>query len=95
MAGKARQSFENVWDALEKTPGAAMRMTIRSKLIIAIDQQVRGWGVTRSTAARRLGITQSRLNDLFRGSIGEFDIETLVGLAIKADLKVQMRVTSR
>jgi predicted XRE-type DNA-binding protein len=95
MARKTRQRFENVWDALEKTPGAAMRMTIRSKLVIAIEQQVRGWGVTRSAAARRLGITQSRLNDLLRGSIGKFDIETLVGLATKADLKVRMQVTSR
>ncbi len=72
-----------------------MRMTIRSKLVIAIEQQVRGWGVARSTAARRLGITQSRLTDLLRGRINKFDIETLVSLATKADLKVRMRVTNR
>jgi predicted XRE-type DNA-binding protein len=95
MARKTRQRFENVWDALERTPGAAMRMTIRSKLIIAIEQKVRVWRVTRPAAARRLGITQSRLNDLFRGRINKFDIETLVGLATKADLKVRMRVISR
>jgi predicted XRE-type DNA-binding protein len=95
MARKTRQRFENVWDALERTPGAAMRMTIRSKLVIAIEQQVRGWDTTRSAAARRLGITQSRLNDLFRGRINKFDIESLVGLATKADLTVRMRVTTR
>lgn len=72
-----------------------MRMTIRSKLIMAIEQQVRGWAVARSTAARRLGITQSRLTDLLRGRISKFDIESLVGLATKADLKVRMRVISR
>jgi predicted XRE-type DNA-binding protein len=95
MARKARQSFENVWDALEKTPGAAMRMTIRSKLVIAIQQKVRDWDVTRSAAARRLGITQSRLDDLFRGRINKFTIEALVALATKADLTVRMRITSR
>ena len=41
MAG---QSFESVWDALEKTPEAAAAMKMRSNLLIAINQRVGSWG---------------------------------------------------
>lgn len=61
-----RQSFSNVWDALEDTLPAAANMTMRSNLLIAIELRVRSWGVTQAEAARRLGITQPRLNDLLK-----------------------------
>ena len=67
-------------------------MKMRSNLLIAIEQKVRGWNVTQSVAARRLGITQPRLNDLLRGKIAKFSIDTLIALAGKADLKVQMQI---
>lgn len=88
-----RKSFASVWDAIEKTPSGAARMKVRSSLLIAIEQKVRGWNVTDAVAARRLGITQPRLNDLLRGRINKFSIDTLIGLASKADLKVRMQVT--
>ncbi|HEY3778978.1 MAG TPA: XRE family transcriptional regulator [Rhizomicrobium sp.] len=62
-----RQIFDSVWDALENTPAEAANMTLRSRLLIAIEERVRSWKVTQSEAARRLGITQPRLNDLLRG----------------------------
>jgi predicted XRE-type DNA-binding protein len=90
--GMARQSFASVWDAIEKTPEAAARMKMRSNLLIAIGQKVRGWEVTDAVAVRRLGITQSRLNDLLRGKITKISIDTLIALAQKANLKVQMQI---
>ncbi len=56
-----RQSFANVWDAIADTPAQAAIMTVRSKLMMAVDRQVRSWGLTHAEAARRLGITQTRL----------------------------------
>jgi predicted XRE-type DNA-binding protein len=88
----ARRSFENVWDAIEENPEDAARMKMRSHLLIAIERKVRGWNVTQGVAARRLGITQPRLNDLLRGKITKFSIDTLIDLAGKADLKVQMQI---
>jgi predicted XRE-type DNA-binding protein len=55
-----RQSFDNVWDALEDTTAEAANMTMRSDLLIALRQQVQGWDVTQAEAARRLQITQPR-----------------------------------
>jgi predicted XRE-type DNA-binding protein len=89
----ARESFASVWDAIEKTPEEAARMKMRSSLLIAVEQKVRGWNVTQAVAARRLGITQPRLNDLLRGKITKFSIDTLVQLAGKAEIKVQMKIT--
>lgn len=89
MAG---QRFKSVWDAIEKTPEEAAHMKMRSSLLIAIDQKVRGWKVTQAVAARRLGITQPRLNDLLHGKITKFSIDTLIELANKADIKVQMKI---
>lgn len=87
-----RQSFDNVWDALADTPAEAASLTMRSELMIAIEQRVRGWGVTQAKAAERLGVTQPRLNDLLRGKLGNFSLDTLVDLAKAAGLGVRMEI---
>jgi predicted XRE-type DNA-binding protein len=87
-----RQSFENVWDALEESSGEAANMSMRSSLLIAIEQQVRGWNVTQAEAARRLGITQPRLNDLLRGRITNFSLDTLINLAGQAGLTIRLDI---
>jgi predicted XRE-type DNA-binding protein len=87
-----RHSFDNVWDALENSPAEAVNMSMRSSLIIAIEQQVRGWDVTQAVAAQRLEITQPRLNDLLRGRIANFSLDTLIGLAGLAGLTVKLDI---
>jgi predicted XRE-type DNA-binding protein len=89
-----RQTFANVWDALEDTQASAASMTMRSNLVIAIEQKVRGWKVTQTEAARRLGVTQPRLNDLLRGRIQNFSLEALVDLAAKAGLSVRLDIAA-
>ena len=87
-----RQSFDNVWDALADTPAEAASMTMRSDLLIAVDQRVRAWNITQAEAARRLGITQPRLNDLLRGKIANFSLDTLINLATQAGLSVRIDI---
>ena len=57
-----RQSYANVWDALENTPAEAANMTMRSNLLIAIERRVRGWNITQAEAAQRLGVTRIRIS---------------------------------
>jgi predicted XRE-type DNA-binding protein len=38
-----------------------------------------GW--TQTEAARRCGVTQTRMNDLLRGSISRFSLDALVNMA--------------
>jgi len=90
---KAR-TFANVWDALEDNPEGAVTMTMRSNVMIAINEKVRGWNTTQARAARRLGITQPRLNDLLRGKINKFSLDPVLTLATRASLKVKIDVRS-
>ena len=43
-------------------------------------------------AARRLEVTQPRLNDLLRGRIGNFSLDALILLAERAGLRVRMQI---
>ena len=85
--------YESVWDALEDTPAEAGNMKLRSSLMIAISEAVSAWGVRQTEAAKRLGVTQPRLNDLLRGRVGKFSLDALVALAARAGLAVHLEIT--
>lgn len=84
--------FANVWDALENSPAEAANMKARASLMIAIRDAVDGWKLTQTEAAKRLGVTQPRLNDLLRGRIDKFSLDALIVLATEAGLTVEWRV---
>lgn len=86
------ETFASVWDAIEATPEAAENMKLRSTLMRALDQHIEQSGWTQAEAARQLGVTQPRISDLRRGKIDLFALDTLVGLAVAAGLRVEMRI---
>ena len=67
-------------------------MMKRSDLLIALRQRIGTRKVTQAEAARRLQITRPRLNDLLRGRITKFSLETLITLAGRADIHVRLRI---
>jgi predicted XRE-type DNA-binding protein len=89
-----QQQFANVWDALSDSPDEAANMTMRSKLIIAIQRKVAGWKVTQAEAARRLRITQPPLNDLLRSKIDKFSLDMLITLAGHAGITVRLEIAA-
>lgn len=86
------QKFENVWEALADTPEEALNLTMRSDLMTSIEKVVEGWRVSQGEAAKRLGISRPRLNDLLRGKMSKFSLDMLAMLATRAGLKVQLSV---
>ena len=90
----ARQTFASVWDAIEDTTAEAANMRARSELMIAVRGKVESWKVSQTEAARRLGLTQPRLNDLIRGRIDKFSLDALINLARPAGLAVQLKIRS-
>ena len=78
------QMLASVWDAPEDSPAEAANMRLRSELMAAVAQAVAGWELTQAEAARRLQVTQPRLNDLLRGWIGSFSLDALIVLADRA-----------
>jgi predicted XRE-type DNA-binding protein len=89
------QEFESVWDAIEETPALAANMKARSDVMIAIQKVVESWNLIQADAARKLSITQPRLNDLLRGRIQKFSLEALMALAGNAGLVVKVDVRKR
>jgi predicted XRE-type DNA-binding protein len=86
------QVFASVWDALEDSPAEAANMRLRSELMLAIRQAVAEWAITQAAAARRLEVTQPRLNDLLRGRINNFSLDALTVLAARAGLDVRVQI---
>ena len=88
----ARQTFASVWDALEDTAAEAANMRARSELMIAVRSKIESWKVSQTEAAKRLGLTQPRLNDLMRGRIDKFSLDALINLAAQAGLAVRLKI---
>lgn len=87
-----RQTFESVWDALEESAEAAANMRVRADLMIAVQRYVNGSALTQLQAAKRLGITQPRLNDLLRGKVDKFSVDALVNMLAKVGKRVSVKV---
>jgi len=86
------KTFANVWDALEDSVDAAESMKARATLMMRLQKVVRGWDISQQQAAKRLGITQPRLNDLLRGKIDKFSLDALFDLTSHAGLKVSLAI---
>jgi predicted XRE-type DNA-binding protein len=90
----ARQTFASIWDVLEDTAAEAANMRARSELMIALRTKIESWKLSQTEAARRLGLTQPRLNDLMRGRIDKFSLDALINLAAPTGLAVQLKIRS-
>jgi len=86
------QTFASIWDAIEDTPAEAANMKARSELMIALQDAVAAWALTQAAAAKRLGVSQPRLNDLLKGRINKFSLDALMNLAAAAGLTVRLQV---
>lgn len=69
----------------ESTPES---MKARARLMDEIQKAVRAWGVSQSAAARRLEVSQPRINNLLRGRIERFSLDALFDLAALAGLEL-------
>lgn len=85
--------YANVWDALADTEQEAANLKARSALLYELRKAVQSWGISQEEAAKRLGLTRPRTNDLLRGKLAKFSLDALVNIAASAHLNVEIRVT--
>lgn len=88
----ARHRFKSVWDAIEPSAEEATNMRLRAELMNRIRDRIAARKTTQAVAARGLGITQPRLNDLLRGRIDKFSLDALVEMAGRAGLSVRLNI---
>jgi predicted XRE-type DNA-binding protein len=86
------RSYSSVWEAIESSPKEAANMKLRADLMVAIQETVADWQATQAQAAKRLALTQPRLNDLLRGRIDKFSLDALMNIAAAAGLSVRIKV---
>jgi predicted XRE-type DNA-binding protein len=86
------KEYSDIWDALEPNAVSAANMRMRANLMTATRKEVESWGLTQVEAAKRLGISQPRLNDLMRGRVSRFSLDALVKLIVDAGLTIDMKI---
>jgi predicted XRE-type DNA-binding protein len=84
--------YQSVWDVIEDTAEASLKMRLRSDLMAKIAGRIREWGVTQKEAAHRLGINQPRLKDLLDGRISKFNLDELVNLTARAHIHLELSI---
>jgi len=84
------EEFANVWDAIEDSPEEAANLSLRSDLMMKIEELIKESGWTQTEAAKRCGVTQPRINDLLRGRISRFSLDALVNIASALGRKVTL-----
>jgi predicted XRE-type DNA-binding protein len=87
-----KRRFVSIWDAIEPSAPKAANMKARAEMMTAIRDTVAAWKITQTVAAKNLGLTQPRMNDLLRGRIDKFSLDALMNLAMRAGLAVRLEV---
>ena len=86
------QRFKSAFDAIADTPQEAMNMKLRSQLMDKIRDRVDAEGWNQTQAAKRLGITQPRISDLYRGNLSQFSLDMLVNMLAALGDEVELTI---
>lgn len=89
---KITRGSGNVFRDLGFSEAEAQNLLLRTDLMIRIEKLVKDSGLTQQEAAKILGVTQPRLNQLLKGKITEFSLDALVNMLASAGLKVELTV---
>lgn len=86
------ETYDSVWDALADTEQEAANLKARSELLLGIRKVVNAWGLPQGEAAKRLGLTRPRLNNLLGGKLAKFSLDALVNIATSAGLRLRIQL---
>ena len=94
MATTIEESSGNVFTDLGFEAEEALNLKIRSDLMIEISKLIEDRGLTQTTAAKLLRVTQPRVSDLVRGKIDRFSVDSLIEMLGHAGANVSFVVTA-
>lgn len=87
--------FDSVFDALADTEEEAVNMRLRASAMLLLQEYVKDLDITQVKAAKVLGLSQPRLNDLLRGRIEKFSLDTLFKLVTRIGKDIQVEFIDR
>ncbi|MDO8773577.1 MAG: helix-turn-helix transcriptional regulator [Burkholderiaceae bacterium] len=82
----------NIFSDLGFDVEEAQNLLLRSQTMMVISKWFEDSGLTQAAAAKTLGLTQPRLNQLLKGRIGEFSLDALVNMATRAGMRVGLTI---
>ena len=89
---KVEEGSGNVFRDIGFSEAEAENLKLRSTLMMRVEKFVKQSELTQTEAAKQLGITQPRLNQLLKGKIQLFSLDALVNMLANAGLRVRMTV---
>jgi predicted XRE-type DNA-binding protein len=69
-------------------------MTIHTGLALALEEEIKARKLTQVAAAKALGITQPRVNDLLRRRYARFSIDALIEYLSRLGVQVRIETSS-
>ena len=85
-------SSGNVFADLGFSPEEAQNLLLRSRVMGAIKDWFAVSELTQAAAAKKLAISQPRLNALLKGKIVDFSLDALVAIASSAGMQVLLEI---
>ena len=79
---KITKGSANIFTDLGLDAQESQNLLLRSQTMIALVQWYNASGLTQPAAAKTLGVTQPRLNQLLKGKIDIFSLDALVNMEI-------------
>lgn len=89
---KITKGSANVFEDLGFDVQESQNLLLRSQTMIALVKWFEASGMTQATAAKALGITQPRFNQLLKGKIEIFSLDALVNMATSAGMRVGLSI---
>ena len=89
---KITKGSSNVFEDLGFDVQESQNLLLRSQTMIALVHWFEESGMTQVAAAKTLGITQPRFNQLLKGKIEIFSLDALVNMATSAGMRVGLSI---
>ena len=87
-------SSGNVFIDLGYSPDEAAILQMRADLMADLRKFIKAKKLTQATAAKILGVSQSRVSDLTTGKWEKFSLEMLITLVTKAGMHVRLMIAA-
>ena len=92
---KVTKGSANIFSDLGFDAEEAQNLLLRSQTMMVVSKWFESSGLTQAVAAKALGVTQPRLNQLLKGKIGDFSLDALVNMATRAGMHVELTIRPR
>ena len=89
---KTTKGNTNIFEDLGFDVLEAQNLLLRSQTMIVLVQWYNASGLTQAAAAKTLGVTQPRFNQMLKGKIEIFSLDALVNMATNAGMRVGLTI---